>query len=289
VLVVDHSTPALVRAAAVTGLPCAMQPTRAIRDAEADAILLAAPGHAAAAVHAARARGLPLLIATERLDADSLALVATAVHEDDLPVAPLRPAYRASGLRSVVAAGRNEAIEALTLDLGGRDPRTLLHAALAATLRLLPGHPIALVASAWGFPEARGGVTVTLRYADGRLATLDVRRSEAPSLRVQAETLIGPLALRRLAPSGDALQREAGSAARTVTVSPTEAALLASEAAVLFALDAALETGDIVEVEAARPQAALHLVATGAEPRAGGHAETLPSRTRAHGLRLVVS
>ncbi|MDA1241114.1 MAG: hypothetical protein O2798_09765, partial [Chloroflexi bacterium] len=43
VLVVDHSTPALVRASSVTALPCAIQPARAIQDAEADAILLAAP------------------------------------------------------------------------------------------------------------------------------------------------------------------------------------------------------------------------------------------------------
>ncbi|MDA1239405.1 MAG: hypothetical protein O2798_01030, partial [Chloroflexi bacterium] len=240
-------------------------------------------------VHAARGRRLPLLLATELLDADSLALVAAAALEDNLPVAPLRPSYRASGLRSVVAAGRNESIEALAIDLGGLNPRALLHAALAATLRLLPGRPTALVASAWGSPEARGGATVTLRYADGRLATLDVRRSETPSLRVQAETLVSPLALRRLSASGDALLREAAAAARTVATGPAEVALLASEAAVLHALDAALETGDIVEVEVARPRAALHLIATAADPRASTHVETLPRRTQAHGLRLIVS
>jgi len=283
--VVDHGTSALVRARQVTGLPCALHPAAALRDTEVDAVLLAAPGHAAAAVDAARRRHTMLIVAPEALDPASIRLAAESAAQDSLTLATLRPAYRASGLASMVAAGRGQSIEALTLELAGDQPRVLLHAALVATLRLLPGTPERVVASAWGEPCARGGVTVTLRYDDGRLATLDVRRADLSSLRVVAESLAGPVPLRRpRADDGDALAHEAARAALVTRPNLVEAMLLQAEAAVLQAIDAALETGEVVMTESTS-RTALHVIAR--QHEAAAPAPTRLARTT--NLRLVLS
>lgn len=283
--VVDHGTSALVRARQVTGLPCALHPAAALRDTEVDAVLLAAPGHAAAAVDAARRRHTTLIVVPEALDPASIRLAAEGAVQDSLTLATLRPAYRASGLPSVVAAGRGRAIEALTLELTGDQPRTLLHAAVVAALRLLPGTPDRVVASAWGSPCARGGITVTLRYSDGRLVTLDVRRAELASLRVVAESMDGPVPLRRpRADGGNALGQEAARAALVTGPNLMEAMLLQAEAAVLLAIDEALETGEIVATESPS-RAALHVIA-----RPDEEAEPATARrARPANLRLVLS
>lgn len=281
--VVDHASAALVRARQVTGLPCAMHPAAALRAEETDAVLLATPGHAAAAVDAAHRRPVTLLVAPELLDPESIRLIAGAAVEDALPVITLRPAFRGSGLAAIAAAARDETVEALSLDLAGSQPRTLLHAAVVATLRMLPGVPSHVFASAWGAPCARGGIAVTLRYADGRLATLDVRRSETPSLRVVAEGVDGPLAIRRPAAVGDPLQAEADRAARARTRDLDQPSLMLGEAAILAAIEAALETAEVVAPRL-EPARQLHLVASASETRNAG-----ASPARRGSLRLVVS
>ncbi|MDO9443808.1 MAG: hypothetical protein Q7K37_00695 [Dehalococcoidia bacterium] len=283
--VVDHGTSALVRARQATGLPCALHPAAALRDTEVDAVLLAAPGHAAAAVDAARRRHTTLIVAPEALDPASILLAAEGAVQDSLTLATLRPVYRASGLASVVDGGRGRSIEALTLELAGDEPRMLLHAAVVAALRLLPGMPEHVVASAWGSPCARGGITVTLRYNDGRLATLDVRRGELATLRVVAESLAGPVPLRRQRDgSGDALAHEASRAALVTRPNLMEAMLLQSEAAVLLAIDAALETGEIVTTERLS-RASLHVITRPEEAPALARAQGIRTRN----LRLVLS
>ncbi len=256
VRIADHSGAALVRARRLTGLPCALHPAASLRGAPLDAILLAAPGHAAAAVDAARHHRAALIVTPETLDADSIRLVADAAAEDGLVLAALRPAYRSSGLHGVVATARNAArgtsLLSLDLDLAGPDPRALIGAAIAAALRVLPGAPASVVASTWGSPTARGGIALALRYADGALATVDVRRAESVSLRASAEALDGPLSLRRPAPGPDALRQEAR-AALTVAPDRHAAALLRAEAAVLFAVEAAIETGQAIDLEPVRP------------------------------------
>ncbi|GMU41767.1 MAG: hypothetical protein AMXMBFR23_26330 [Chloroflexota bacterium] len=282
--VVDHSSAALVRARQVTGLPCAIHPAAALRTEEIDAVLLATPGHAAAAVDAVHRRPATLIVAPELLDPESLRLIAAAAAEDALPLVALRPAFRGSGLAGVATAARHETIEALSLDVTGNHPRTLLQAAVVATLRMLPGVPSHVFASAWGSPCARGGIAVTLRYEDGRLATLDVRRSDTPSFRVVADGIDGPIAIRRPSAVGDPLQAEADRAARIRTRDVDAAGLLAAEAAVLGAIETALETAEVVapRVEPARQ---LHLIAATPEARAAA-----PARSTARGnLRLVVS
>lgn len=287
VAVGDGHASQLVRARAATQLPCYQHLRELVRGVPHDAVLLGAAGVASEVALTATLSGADLLALGDRLDSESLELVADAAVHHGVALALLRPALRASGLTflsELVDADPRWTPLALDIELSDqREASYILRDLVAAATRLVPVAPLELCATAGG-PDPADPLTlsVQLRYADQSLVTLTARAHRADggrALRLSGQSEAGAFALdscdgdsrvtitpwrgepeRSLLRDGNPAVLEAERVATIRLGTSLDARLAHREAAILSAIEAALESRGFEPVQSRGARAVLRLV-----------------------------
>ncbi|MQA00985.1 MAG: hypothetical protein GEU80_17000 [Dehalococcoidia bacterium] len=291
VAVGDRQPAPLVRARAATGLACYQHVLEMLRSVPAGAMLLNMDGGAGEYARVAAAHGADLLVVGDVLDGSSLRAAATAARRHGVALAVLRPALRSAGasfLTGLAATDRTWRPRFAEIEVVDDTPAPhQVRTAVALAARLMPDAPVNVLGSALGGdPDTSEVIAVQLRYASGDLLTVTARTGHAPTLAVRGESHAGRFEVTSTAGASTvALTRRgagreetelrdddpwATEARRVIGVrrgDGTDARHAPAEAAMLLAMDVALETGDVARVEAPGPRAAMRLLDGGAEER----------------------
>jgi len=291
VAVGDRQPAQLVRARSATGLACYQHVLEMLRTVPAGAVLLNTERGAGECARVAAEQGADLLVVGDVLDGTSLRAAATAARRHGVALVVLRPALRSAaalfltGLAATDRTWRPRFAEIEVVDDAPAIHQARTAVALAA--RLMPETPVQVLASALGGDaETAEVLSAQLRYASGALVTFTARSGDAAVLTVRGESHAGrfevtatpnasTVALRRRGAGGEETELRdddpwASEAQRVLAVrrgDGTDARHAPAEAAMLLALDVALETGDVARVEDPGLRAALRLLDGGAEER----------------------
>jgi hypothetical protein len=206
VAVGDASAAQLVRAREATRLPGYQHLHEMARGAEYEALLLERPTLALPLAEIAAERGADLLVRAASVDGDTLAEIAETASRHGVALVTLRPALRLPGFALVATtAGAEPGWRPSLAELSIEGPSTtdeLLRDAVGALVRLLPGAPTEVLATA---VEPLAGVrvpadgpygaAVQLRYAEGRVASIVAREAAATALRLRVAAPLGTVAL----------------------------------------------------------------------------------------------
>lgn len=299
----------LAHARAATGLPGYQHTLEMARVTACSATLIATPDLAAEIAALTAARGAGLLALGDRLDGVTLGAVAEAAARHGAALTLLRPAL----------LGATAALDAMPPDAastarrprftgvhlrGERPPRRLLRDAVSLATRLLSTMPQQVTAVADGGDEP-GAMTASLRTASGAMAAVTARNAPGGErLRVEMDGPAGvieiecgggqatwawmppadaPVQSRSLRIDGDELAaRHVATqwAAREPGEQGAEALAVRDEAAVLSAVERALESGETEPVRRDAPRPSLRVLP------GGGRAVRA---ARAPGLRVVTA
>lgn len=285
VAVGDTRAFALIKARGALHASCFQHVLEMVRSVDYDLLLIGDDTYGAQAAEVAARRGATILVDAARLSAATLEAAATAAQRHDAPFVLLQPGLPLEALEAVAAHLPRQPVmepQFASIDIEGGEPAAeSLRDAVAALLSLTATVPLSVAAAGSGDPEDYDTINVQVRFEDGSLATLTARGADEPRFRLSLRSgehrveadirrAVGSVSLGQgetsrttFLPASESLALEAARVRHAAENSVRDVRAALDQAALLHAIEIALESGGLEPVARASSRMSLRVLPGG--------------------------
>ena len=297
VAVGDTRAFALIKARGALQASCFQHVLEMVRSVDYELLLIGDDTYGAQAAEVAARRGATLLVDAARLSAATLEAAAGAAQRHGVPFVLLQPGLPLEALEAVAAelppqASGGPQFGAVDVEAHQVAVESLREAA-AALLSLTSAVPLVVAAAGSGDPEDYDTIIAQVRFEDGALGSLTARVADEPRFRLSlhagehrveadirravgsASFATGKTSRTSFLPASEVLTLEAARVRQPSEGSAQDLRAALDQAALLHAIEGALETGTLEAVTRPSSKTPLRVLRGGGSGSPGSSAAQL--------------